>query len=154
MSLINLTASHPKIRGLYCIDMSVLAAPAMFEEHCRCHANVLYYSNCSKVAKRKREFFVDEMVKAVGTPGKLHRWCNRLIAFPLPDPPASVFTTSHNDTDVVSPVHLIVDALASVNVLPPDYWLSYQGHRDEMQLATGLPVSFFDSENDLQIGGT
>ena len=151
MSLINLTASHPKIRGLYCIDMSVLATPAMFEEYCRYHANVLYYSNCSKVAKRKREFFVDKMVKAVFTPANLHRWCNQLIAFPLSDHPASVFTTSHN---VVSPVHLVVDPLARVNVLSPDYWLTFQGHRDEMQRATGLPISFFDGENDLQIGGT
>ena len=46
-------------------DDPELYRPDIFEEHYRCRAKVLYYSNCPKVAKTKRNFFLDEMIMAV-----------------------------------------------------------------------------------------
>lgn len=115
-------------KGDYRSDMGILAVAAMFEEHCGSNANFLRYANCSKLAQRKKDFLVGEMVKTVFTPVNLNRWCNRLLAFHLPEPPASVFTSQQYDADIVSPVHLIVDALVKDReVLPSGFWANVLG---------------------------
>jgi hypothetical protein len=114
--------------GDYRSDMGILAVAAMFEEHCGSKANILRYANCSKPAQRKKDFFVGEMVKAVFTPANLNRWCNRLLAFPLPEPPATVFTPQQCDADIVSPLHLIVDALVKDRgVSSPSFFFNVLG---------------------------
>ena len=71
------------------------------------------YQNLSKVQKDRRMF--DEVVSAVFEDGNRERWIDVLCA-PFPQDVEVTCTTTKGKPNLLSPLHLIVDALAAKHV--------------------------------------
>jgi hypothetical protein len=100
-------------------DLPKIGVAALFEEHCSKLATPLHYANCVKVSEeRRRAFFEAEMKSTIFAAENFVPWLNRLLAWHLHLHEVQVYVSQSETGDIFSPVHLIVDALVSVYVLP------------------------------------
>lgn len=104
--------------NVYRSDLVVIAVAAVFEEHCRRLSRPMQYENCKKIKEGNRAFFFEEMKQTIFHSANFHRWSKTIIARYQNVMPGelNVSISTHGYPNIYSPIHLIIDSLASVYV--------------------------------------
>ena len=102
----------------YRSDLPVIAVAAIFEEHCRRLSQPMQYENCKKVNEGNRAFFFEEMKQIIFHPANFSRWLMVITTRYQNVTPGelNVSVPPHGYPNIYSPIHLIVDSLASAYV--------------------------------------
>jgi hypothetical protein len=98
-------------------DLGIIAAPAIFQEHCRQNRKPHRYQNAKKIEKSRQEFLMTETINGLFVAGNLVRWLNK-ITHPFQQNQVVAAPSAHAQPNIFSPVHLIVDAF-STRFVPP-----------------------------------
>jgi hypothetical protein len=93
-------------------DLGIIATAAIFGEHCKQQRKPIAYSNAKKIEKGRQEFLMQETIKCLFIEENHARWLNN-ITHPLRQSHVVTIPTEEEPANIFSPLHLIVDALAT-----------------------------------------
>jgi hypothetical protein len=98
--------------GIPRTDYGIIAAAALFEEHCRKRAKAFAYQDAKNIAENRREWVFNEMIECIFDAEKLAKWL-KVIMEPYRLTNTVTTPTPHTLPNIYSPLHLMVDALAA-----------------------------------------
>lgn len=102
-------------------DYGIIAAAALFDEHCRRKSKPFAYQDAKNMAENRREWIFKEMLECIFSDEHLPRW-RKVIMEPYSLLNTVTSPTPHTRPNIYSPLHLMVEALTAKYV-----WSQYCG---------------------------